>query len=151
VVREWGGRVVMVYHGSAALDAAAWPGPVGLYAAGLRRWYRHAYATADGVMAACEPHGDTGRHADVPLRFGLHPAFRPQPGVARGDHILYAGRLAREKGLLDLVDACARSGGDWRIRLVGNGPAESLVLDHARRAGIAHRIERRPFLASPEA
>jgi alpha-1,6-mannosyltransferase len=150
LVQQGGGVAVMVHHGSAELDAHAWPGPAGLYTRGFRAWLQRAYEEADAVMSACDPWEDTHRTATIPLRLGLHPAFVPQPEVDRGDHVLYVGRLAREKGILTLLEAAARSRHPWPLRLIGSGPAEGLVRARARRLGIEWRLQVRPFLADPE-
>jgi alpha-1,6-mannosyltransferase len=145
--RSLGAAVVMVHHGSAALDAGAWPGPRRLYEAAFRSWLRRAYAPADAVMAACDPLVDTGRPAALPLRFGLDPAFRPPPGAERGDHILYVGRLAREKGVLELLEAAALAEDPWPVQLIGAGTAEDAVAARVRRLGLAQRVSVRPFVA----
>jgi len=150
-VQAAGGRVVMVHHGSVDLDAHAFPGAPELYARALRRWMHRAYARADAVMAACDPHADAGRLADLSLRFGLHPAFRPRPEVARGDHVLYVGRLAREKGVLDLLEAAARSAEPWPLRLVGTGTAGEAIAARARRLGLAGRVTFAPYVRGREA
>ena len=82
-----------------------------------------------------------------PLRLGLHDAFRPQPDVARGDHVLYVGRLAREKGVFRLLEAAARSADPWPLRLIGSGPAEDALRRRARALGIARRVSFRPFVS----
>jgi alpha-1,6-mannosyltransferase len=145
-----GARVVAVHHGSAALDAAALPGPDAPWRTLLRRWMHHAYREADAVMAAVDARADTGREALIPLRFGVHPAFRPRLGVRRGDHVLYVGRLAREKGVVELVRAAARSREPWELRLVGSGPAEGRLRRLARRLGLAGRLRIAPHVRAPE-
>jgi len=145
-----GAAVVMVHHGSVELDAGAFPGPKPLYRAGFRRWMHRAYAPADAVMSATDSRADTGRHASLPLRFGLHPAFRPRPGAARGDHVLYVGRLAREKGLFELLEAAARSRDPWPLHLVGTGTARDAVAARARRLGVEHRVSHRPYVSDRE-
>jgi alpha-1,6-mannosyltransferase len=144
--RALGAAVVMVHHGSAALDAGAWPGPRRLYEAAFRSWLRRAYAPADAIMAACDPLADTGRPAALELRFGLDPAFRPQPGVERADHVLYVGRLAREKGVLELLDAAALAEDPWPVHLVGAGTAEDAIAARVRQLGLAQRVSVRPFV-----
>jgi alpha-1,6-mannosyltransferase len=143
--------VLMVHHGSVALDAAALRGPQRLYAAGLRAWLRRSYAHADAVMAACDPHGDTGRDATVTLRFGLDPAFRPRAGVRRGDHVLYAGRLGREKGVFALLEAARRSSEPWPLWLMGAGPAERELALRVRRWGLRSRVRFVPHLNGKDA
>jgi alpha-1,6-mannosyltransferase len=145
--RSLGAAVVMVHHGSAALDAEAWPGPTVLYERAFRSWLRRAYAPVDAVMAACDPSADTGRAASLALRFGLDRAFRPRHGVERGDHVLYVGRLAREKGVLELLEAAALAEDPWPLVLVGAGTAEDAVAARVRKLGLGQRVSVRPFVA----
>jgi glycosyltransferase involved in cell wall biosynthesis len=58
--------------------------------------------------------------------------------------MLYVGRLVREKGIEDLLQALAglSSGLSWRVRIVGDGPLRALVETHAARD---HRIEYVPW------
>lgn len=51
-----------------------------------------------------------------------HPAEPPDPLPRTTEEplrILYAGRLQRVKGVLELVDACARLAGEWRLAVIG--------------------------------
>ncbi len=147
--RELGARVIGVHHGSVALDAAGLPGPDRAWHPVLRRWMHRAHREVDGLMAALPTERDTGRPPALRLRFGLHPAFRPQEGVRRGDHVLYVGRLAREKGVFELLHAAARSPDGWPLRLVGSGPAEGRLRALAQRLGLAHRLSWRPYVGDP--
>jgi alpha-1,6-mannosyltransferase len=144
---EIGATVVVVHHGSIALDAAGLPGPDRLWRPALRAWMHHAYREADAVISAIDPRDDCGRPAAIALRFGLDPAFVPQPRVARGDHVLYVGRLGREKGVVELLRAAARSREPWRLRLVGSGPIELRLRRLADQLGLGGRVEWRPYIA----
>ena len=146
-----GARVIAVHHGSAALDAAGLPVPPFLTIPLLRRWFRHTYRDADAIMAAVPTRADVGRSAELPLRFGLYPAFRPRPEIPRGDHVLYVGRLAREKGVFRLLEAAALSTDPWPLWFMGSGPAKWQLLERARRLGIEHRISFRPYEPDREA
>jgi len=143
---ELGAKVVTVHHGSIALDAAGLPGPDGLWRPVLRSWMHHAYRDVDAVMSAVDPTADCGRPADIPLRFGLDPAFAPQRHVRRQDHVLYVGRLGREKGVIELLHAAARSRDPWRLKLVGRGPIEDRIRPLAEKLGIADRLQMYPFI-----
>jgi alpha-1,6-mannosyltransferase len=88
-----------------------------------------------------------GNRPLLPLRFGLDPAFVPQPSVERGDHVLYAGRLSREKGIFDLLRAAAASREPWPIRIVGTGPARGAVEAAIRRNGLRRRVTIGPYVA----
>ncbi len=49
---------------------------------------------------------------------------RPIPWNERENHVLYAGRLSAEKGVLDLIEGWQRGGTKApRLRVVGDGPA----------------------------
>jgi alpha-1,6-mannosyltransferase len=143
---DLGAKVVAVHHGSIDLDAAGMPGPDGLWKPFLRRWMHHAYGDVDAVMSAVDPTADCGRPADIPLRFGLDPVFVPHCDVRREDHVLYVGRLGREKGVVELLRAAARSREPWRLKLVGRGPIEHRIRLLAERLGIADRLQMYPFI-----
>ena len=144
---ELGAAVVAVHHGSIALDAAGLPGPDRLWHPALRAWMHHAYREADAVISAVDTRQDCGRAATIELRFGLHPAFVPQPGVAREDHVLYVGRLGREKGVAELLHAAACSRDPWRLRVHGRGPIELRLRRLAENLGLGDRVQWRPYIA----
>ena len=148
--REVGARTVAVHHGTSTLEAAALPGPSRVYAPLLRTWLRRASREVDAVMSNVDTMADCGRLATMPLRLGVHEAFRPRADVERGDHVLYVGRLSREKGVLELLDAAARSADPWPLRLVGSGPLEETLRARAERLGLGARISFRPHTRDPE-
>ena len=131
--------VVAVHHASAELEAAAIPGPGGAYGKVFRHWERRAYERVDAVMSA-SPVSAVRDRPLLPLRFGLDPAFRPQPGIRRGDHVLYAGRLAREKGLDVLLAAAARAREPWPLLIAGSGVSEAWVEGLIRRHRLRDRV-----------
>jgi alpha-1,6-mannosyltransferase len=143
---ELGARVVAVHHGSAALDAAGMPGPPRLWESIFRAWLRHAYAPVDAIASVVDPEPDCGRPASFPLHLGLHDAFRPQREVARGDHVLYVGRIAREKGVFRLLEAAALADDPWPLVFVGSGPAEEALRRRTRTLGLTRRVAFRPFV-----
>jgi alpha-1,6-mannosyltransferase len=125
-------------------------GPTVAWRMVFRHWLRHAYAPVDAIASVVDPEPDCGRAASFPLRLGLNGAFRPQTGVARGDHVLYVGRLAREKGVFRLLEATARSEDQWPLRLVGSGPAEDQLRRRARALGLQRRVSFLPFVSDRE-
>jgi glycosyltransferase involved in cell wall biosynthesis len=147
---ELGATVVAVHHSSVALHAAGLPGPRGVYTRALRRWYRRAYVEVDEVMSCVDTGIDSRRPSTLPLRLGLHPAFRPLPDIARGDHVLYAGRLAREKGLRELLDAAAAAPEPWPLVLLGTGPARDALRERTRALGLQDRVRFEPYLTDRE-
>lgn len=140
--------VVAVHHTSVDLNANAFPGTPGLWRRPLRRWYRHAYREVDAVMSVVDPFADSGRHAGLALRFGLHPAFRPRPALHPGRHVLFAGRFSREKGVAELLEATAL--GEWELVMHGTGPWEATMRDRIRSLGIEDRVRIEPFVADRE-
>jgi alpha-1,6-mannosyltransferase len=144
-----GAKVVAVHHASAALNAAGIPGPDAVYMPLLRLMYHHAYEEVDAVMSVVDPRPDSGRPATIPLRFGLHPAFRPRP-AERGEHLLYAGRLALDKQIGDLLEALAKADWERPLWLVGDGPARAGIEARARRLGLAGRVRFLTFVDERE-
>jgi alpha-1,6-mannosyltransferase len=140
IAHELGAAVVAVHHSSASLHAAGLPGPQGIYTHALRRWYRRAYGEVDAVMSVVETEVDAHRPATLRLRLGLDPAFHPRPDVKRGDHVLYVGRLSREKGLRELLEAAARSREPWPLVLLGTGPTGDTLRERSRQLGLGDRV-----------
>ena len=147
VADDLGVPTIAVHHASVALEAAAMPGPDAIWKPLLRPWFRRAYAPVAGVMSVVDTLADSGRAATLPLRFGLHPAFRPRPGEPRRDDVLYAGRLSREKDVDVLLEAAARSDEPWRLTIVGSGPLGDALAGRARRLGLSGRVSFRPHIA----
>ncbi len=150
VAAELGAVSVVIHHAGVDLDAAAMPGPAALWRPVLRACFRRAYRRVDAVMSVVDTFGDTGRAPTMPLRLGLDPAFRPRPEEPRGDHVLYAGRLSREKGVDLLLEAAARAGDPWPLTIVGSGPLGDALAARARRLGLARRVSFRPFVEDRE-
>jgi alpha-1,6-mannosyltransferase len=143
---EIGAAVIAVHHSSAALHAAGLPGPHDVYTKALRRWYRRAYHDVDAVMSVVDSGIDTHRPTTLRLRLGIDPAFRPVGEVKRGEHVLYVGRLAREKGLRDLLEATAASAEPWPLVLRGTGPAGDALHERARQLGLGARVQFAPYI-----
>lgn len=138
--------VIAVHHASSDLEAAALPGPRRLYRRTFESWRRRGYERAAAVMTATGG-PPRGARRVLPLRFGLDPAFRPQAEVHRGRSVLYAGRLSREKGVLDLLEAAAIARRtQWPLRIVGCGQAEGAVHSLVRRRALGWRTTFEPFI-----
>ena len=73
--------------------------------------------------------------------------FYPEGGEQRGDHVLYAGRIGREKGVFELLEAAALSAEPWPLWLMGTGSAAKVVEAQIRRLGLGDRVK----LSSPVA
>jgi alpha-1,6-mannosyltransferase len=144
---ELGAAVIAVHHSSAALHAAGLPGPQGVYRRALRHWYRRAYVDVDAVMSVIDPGPDTARRCTVPLRLGLGPEFRPRPDApARAEHVLYVGRLSREKGVRELLEAAAAAPTSWPLIVRGTGPAGDTLRERSRQLRLSGRISFEPYI-----
>ena len=147
-----GARFGLVTHGD------VFDRPAGTYDPLLTKLYRYAtpraYRSCDLVFAL-SPH-----MADCAIRGGADPAHvvvvpngidagelgleGPVPrSVSRSGPIrlLFVGRLAVEKGVGDLIDACillAERGVDFRLRIIGDGPLASPL--RARVATLGERV-----------
>jgi alpha-1,6-mannosyltransferase len=142
-----GSAVVAVHHSSAALHAAGLPGPHGVYTKALRRWYRRAYLEVDAIMSVVDPVIDTCQASTLRLRLGLDPAFTPKPKISRDRHVLYVGRLSREKGLRTLLEAAAAAREQWSLVLLGTGPARDTLRERARQLGLGDRVRFEPYVS----
>jgi alpha-1,6-mannosyltransferase len=60
--------------------------------------------------------------------------------------VLYVGRLSREKGLRELLEAAAGAGEGWPLHLRGTGPAGDTLKERARQLGVAGRISFEPYI-----
>jgi glycosyltransferase involved in cell wall biosynthesis len=68
----------------------------------------------------------------------------PRRGERRpGAPVVFAsvGRLVEERGLDTLLDALAATFGEWRLRIVGTGPAHEAIEQQAQRLGLSARTE----------
>lgn len=110
-----------------------------------------AIAGNEAALAILRRKGFRGPAAVIP-QVGFDPElFVPAP--ARHDRpftIGYLGRLERQKGLLDLLEAAAGLTGHFALRLVGYGPLEAELHARAAALGLEDRLEILPAVASTE-
>jgi glycosyltransferase involved in cell wall biosynthesis len=112
----------------------------------------HALAGTESAAHVWRKKGYTGPMTVIP-QFGIEPAvFTPADSstLQRPFTIGYVGRLVPEKGIHLLLEAVAHLRGDWRLRIIGSGPARSELEAQALRLKIAHRIEWVAWVASTE-
>jgi glycosyltransferase involved in cell wall biosynthesis len=108
----------------------------------------------ESAAAVWREKGYRGRMAVVP-QFGVDPElFQPSAASSQpSGHpftIGYVGRLVSEKGIDLLIQAAARLSGEWRLRVIGSGPARGELGALAKRLGTAGRIEWIEWIASTE-
>lgn len=110
---------------------------------------RHVLKRADGAIAGSAEAGDIlrrkGYHGPMITlpQFGVDPeVFQPRnvapPG--RSFTLGFAGRLVPEKGLHVLLEAAATLPGEWRLLIVGEGPARQEIQQKASRLGLENRL-----------
>lgn len=149
LAHELDAAVLAFHHVSCDLEAEGLPGPRALYKPPLRAWFRHAWGETDGVVSAVDPGPDSGRAAVFPLRLGVDPVFRPPPRLPkRADHVLYVGRLGREKGLFELLDAAYLAPDPWPLRIVGAGSWAAAIAGRVDQLGLGERVSFHPFACS---
>ena len=114
---------------------------------GFERYtFRHAGCAIAGNQEAAQilrAKGFGGAIRVVP-QFGVDPQVyrRQTAGVQRheGFVIGYVGRLVEEKGVQVLLRAVAGLGGDWRLRIIGDGPYRAALQALSRELSIELRV-----------
>ncbi|MBM3129813.1 MAG: glycosyltransferase family 4 protein [Chloroflexi bacterium] len=109
---------------------------------------RHSdYAIAGNAQAVQVLRAKNYRGAvQVLPQFGVDPdSFAPRP-LAQSPNRPFrigsgVGRLVEEKGIDVLLRAVAGLSGDWRVHLLGSGPAQARLESLARELGIAARVQ----------
>jgi glycosyltransferase involved in cell wall biosynthesis len=114
---------------------------------------RCASAAIAGNREAADVLRRKGFRKDVFIipQFGVDPATfhkadssrtRQQAGLTRGGFVVgYVGRLVREKGILDLVEALRRVSPDSLLLVLGSGPLKNEVLGRAGTSGLRGRVK----------
>lgn len=108
--------------------------------------------TAAGVW---REKGYRGPLAVIP-QFGVDPTLFSPPDTPRDRervHFAYAGRLVPEKGLDLLLDALDGVPGDWRLTILGEGPAQEALQARVDRMPWKERVTFRasiPSVAMPD-
>lgn len=113
----------------------------------------HSAAAIAGNGAAVNVWRAKGYRGTIEVipQFGVDPsAFAPSArSQSNGQFVIgYAGRLVEEKGVDVLLHAAAGLDGDWRVDLIGSGPAQARLSELARSLGVADRVRFLPWVAS---
>lgn len=119
-------------------------------------WEGEVLRRADGAIAGSETtarvwraKGYAGPMAVIP-QFGVDPE-RFTPASRRPERpftIGYVGRWVPEKGIDLLLQAAAGLPGEWRLRIIGSGPAGAALRRQAQALGIAARVSFEPPVPS---
>lgn len=119
----------------------SYPPPFSWGEAWVFRRADYALAGTDDAADVLRAKGYRGRLAVIP-QFGADsslfqpPASRPTRPFTIG----YVGRLVPQKGIDILLQAATRLQGDWRLRLVGGGPARHDMESRVESLGISDRV-----------
>ena len=140
IARSQPGRTPLVttLHGSDVRLAAQ--GGVG------RRLFRYVARGSDQVTAVSTWLADGARAACAGLDVTVAPMpvdlALMRPGPARGNRagVLFVGRLNEQKGVLDLIEAFARSTAPSHLDVVGDGPDASGAHTRALELGVGDRV-----------
>jgi glycosyltransferase involved in cell wall biosynthesis len=103
----------------------------------------HNQAFSRCLVASTYVKNQAVRTGYEPERVDVVPYFTTLPAAAtapRPRHILFVGRLMREKGVDLLLDALSRLTGEWTCTIVGDGIASGKIRAHARTRGIDDRV-----------
>jgi glycosyltransferase involved in cell wall biosynthesis len=121
-------------------------GPSSITSRWQARRVRDGAAVLGGTVRSAMDH--LAREAPDTTPRGVVPATGlviPPPPRARGVPEIpvfgVVGRIVPERGLDLLLDALAEVYGDWRLRIVGTGPAQESLEAQAQRLGLAARLE----------
>jgi glycosyltransferase involved in cell wall biosynthesis len=112
--------------------------------AALRWLRRHSVGTPITVVPTANTQSRPIDRAEVRQRLGVAPEHKV---------LLYVGRIAREKNLTTLLEACAlamRVDPDLRLWLVGDGPFRQACVEHSRVLGIGDRVRFEGFVPREE-
>jgi len=133
-------------------DGFRYPYRPGFFYAAVQRT---VHALTHAGLASCRDAGRilASRGFRRPVRYvplGVDPERYRPAGPEReaererrrlhGFVIGYVGRLLPMKGLAVLMDALPAVPGDWTLLIVGSGPEEAALRDHAERLGIGDRV-----------
>lgn len=121
-------------------------GPGGLTARWQARRVRDGAAVLAGSVRSAMDH--LAREAPESIPRGVVPttglSIPPVPqGRSTPENPVFGvvGRVVPERGLDLLLEALAEVYGDWRLRIVGTGPAQEALEAQAQRLGLAARME----------
>jgi len=103
----------------------------------------HNRAYSRIIVASNCVKGETARDGYDPAKISVVPYFTALPAPApapKPNHLLFVGRLTREKGVDLLFDALSVLTGDWTCTIVGDGIHAAAVRADAGRRGLDGRV-----------
>jgi len=145
IAKGLGRRVLYQVHGGALPQQFFGGRPL------LTWWLRRVLRLADAVVLLAQCELQAYRAFDPALALAVIPnAIEPgrdpldkQPPAAGPLALVYVGRLARSKGVFELIEAIAlgtAGGADWQLVLAGGGPDEGALRARVAALGLAQRV-----------
>ena len=118
-----------------------YPPPFSFGEAWTHRRVDYALAGTDAAASVLRAKGYAGPLRVIP-QFGTDETlFQPASHrPSRPFTVGFIGRVVREKGIFILLQAMADLTGDWRLRIIGGGPALDETRSLARQLGFEHRL-----------
>ena len=118
-----------------------YPPPFSWGEAWVFRHVDYALAGTDDAADVLRAKGWRGPMAVIP-QFGADSSLFQPPSSRppRPFTIGFVGRLVPQKGIDVLLKAAARLQGDWRLRLIGGGPARHEMTSQVQSLGIADQV-----------
>lgn len=120
-------------------------GPNGITAKWQSRRIRDGASALGGIVRSALDHltaGASEKPSAVVSPGGI-PIPTTQPARRRGGPLTFGavGRVVKERGLDLLLDGLSETYGDWRLRVVGVGPAQEALEARAQTLGLSSRLE----------
>jgi glycosyltransferase involved in cell wall biosynthesis len=117
-----------------------YPPPFNLFERYVFRTSAYAIAGNAEAVGVLRAKGYRGPASVIP-QFGVDPElFAPGDGRPGPATIGFVARLVEAKGVFVLLDALAGLTCDWRLHVVGSGPASYAARERGEKLGIAGRI-----------
>lgn len=129
------------------------------YLAPFRWIYRYVLRNTDRIMACTQGANEIlelrgYRNVSVVTYLGLDPEIYKRKAASELRKSLgldkfvigYMGRLVIEKGILDLLKACALLEGEFQILIVGSGPLREEILRLAAKPGLQNKVRHVPWV-----
>ena len=116
------------------------------------RLNRHNQLFPRCIVASHYVKREAVRSGYVAERVEVLPCFTDAPNVVpepQPGHIMFAGRLVREKGIDLLFAALRQVTGEWTCTVVGEGIASASVRQQARDCGLDRRVTFAGWLTGP--
>lgn len=106
----------------------------------LQYWCTYVIAVSESVRCSLQRCGiHDSRIRVVPNGIDLSAYASASPSIMRSEHLLFIGRLVRDKGVHTLLDAVALVPG-LTLHIAGDGPERTRLVEQVAQVGITDRV-----------